>query len=725
MDIFEEEKKHLDETLEIIDEEIEKDKMQIGDLENTSRHLSFEDRKRGTYLHLNSQLDDLDKEIEKLEKARPIPYFGRIDVSFGGSEKQTIYIGRVGISSDKKTIVTDWRAPICSLYYDSEVGKTKYKANGTVFPVNLDLKRQIEIKDSKLIDVLDASLVVNDDLLKPYLSSNADNQMKIIVASIQKEQNEIIRKPSCNIIVQGVAGSGKTSVALHRIAYLVYAMSSSLNSDQFLILGPNDYFLSYISSILPELGTSPVTQETLISFLNDYTNDNFSVVEKKLKNLNKEETKMLKKVEAYKLSLKIKDALEKFFDNYLDNELVTEDFKLDNEVVFSKEDIKDTFFTIDKSTPNFNRANNYYKLRFKENIDSIIDKVTEKYRNQFMSMPFDNPRRREIIDEMNNVIAEIKKNGLKELTKYFKNIDKSIPQIYLSFINNIEKYDSTLTEKEILYLKKYSFLTLNKKNICYEDIPSIMYIYYRLTGKKINYKQIIIDEAQDYGMFNFYVLKKITNDCKFSIYGDLAQSIYSYRSINSWRELNEKVFDNTCDTSYLTKSYRTTIEITENANSVLDELFMPPADPVIRHGSEVLYYDDANNFDFIADTIRNWIDKGYETSAVICKTESEVNKVVKQLNSRGLNVNSLSSNDKEYSGKVFVLTSASAKGLEFDTVIVNDASDNVYSIDSEVDMHLLYVASTRALHEQVILYDKQITPVYEKYIENAKVKTKR
>lgn len=158
MKMFDEEKEHLEETLKAIDEEIDKNKIKISKLEASSRGLSFEDRQRGTHFQLNSKLNDVDKIVDSLIKARPVPYFGRIDVSYNGDEQQSIYIGRVGISSDNDAIVTDWRAPICSLYYDSEIGKTEYEANGNKYEIDLDLKRQINIKDSKLIDVQDASL---------------------------------------------------------------------------------------------------------------------------------------------------------------------------------------------------------------------------------------------------------------------------------------------------------------------------------------------------------------------------------------------------------------------------------------------------------------------------------------------------------------------------------------------------------------------------------------
>lgn len=240
-----------------------------------------------------------------------------------------------------------------------------------------------------------------------------------------------------------------------------------------------------------------------------------------------------------------------------------------------------------------------------------------------------------------------------------------------------------------------------------------MYIGYVKNGKKLKHKQVIIDEAQDYGLFHFDVLKEITNNAIFSIYGDLAQSIYSYRSINSWDEVNEDIFDNKCDILELSKSYRTTIEITENANSVLNYLNLEIANPVIRHGNEVLFLDASKDDNYKIQQITDWINKGYKTIAIICKDDKEVKLMEKKLLDANLDVKSLSLNDKEYNGGLFVLTSSASKGLEFDDVIINDASEKIYSSNSDLDMHLLYVASRRALHELIILYNKELTSVYK------------
>lgn len=250
--------------------------------------------------------------LRKLELSEKKPYFGRIDfLSDGSNNVAKIYIGKTTIHGKNNEIVTtDWRTPICSLYYDSDLGRVSYEAPSGLVHGDLKLKRQIVIEDGKLVDVLDTSLVSNDELLQPYLSVNADNKMKTIIASIQKEQNEIIRRPiSENIIVQGVAGSGKTSVALHRIAYLVFNLEKKINSSQFLVIGPNQYFLNYISSILPELETEPVEQQTYMNLINELTNEKLTLdIQNTLFNQTKEKEEY-KKFKHLKHHLSIKKHL--------------------------------------------------------------------------------------------------------------------------------------------------------------------------------------------------------------------------------------------------------------------------------------------------------------------------------------------------------------------------------------------------------------------------------
>ena len=238
---------------------------------------------------IESLINMYDDKMRLIYKNMDKPYFARIDFKRDNEKNlEKIYIGKVGVTDEENNIVTvDWRAPISSIYYDSNIGRTKYIAPEGICEGELLLKRQFNIENQKLISYQDVDTVANDELLKPYLSSSADNRLKNIVSTIQKEQNEIIREPlNKNIIVQGVAGSGKTTVALHRIAYLVYNYRDTVKPNQYLVIGPNKFFVSYISNVLPDLDVDNVNQLTYDELCKEYINEDFSLELVKMKKLN-------------------------------------------------------------------------------------------------------------------------------------------------------------------------------------------------------------------------------------------------------------------------------------------------------------------------------------------------------------------------------------------------------------------------------------------------------
>lgn len=665
--------------------------------------------------------------LRKLELSEKKPYFGRIDfLSDGSNNVAKIYIGKTTIHGKNNEIVTtDWRTPICSLYYDSDLGRASYEAPSGLVHGDLKLKRQIVIENGELVDVLDTSLVSNDELLQPYLSVNADNKMKTIIASIQKEQNEIIRRPiSENIIVQGVAGSGKTSVALHRIAYLVFNLEKKINSSQFLVIGPNQYFLNYISSILPELETEPVEQQTYMNLINELTNEKLTLdTQNTLFNQTKEKEEY-KKIQAFKTSLEYKKTLDYFMQDYLSKGIVLEGFKIDGEEIYSADEIKRNLFSGINSFPNFESACRYFVGNFRNYTDEIYSKLNQKYREIYTSnLSKDDPVRKEAVAKSTALNNLVKNDGVKLLRNYFKKLQLGPLNTYKLFIANLGSYTSELTDTELLKLQKSTLQTLKKRKVTFEDLPSLLHINNLLCGCNQKYNHIVIDEAQDYGLFHFDALKETFPSSTFSIYGDLAQSIYSYRGIKDWESVASEIFGNNCSILNLNKSYRTTIEITNNANKVLRQMDLTEAEPVIRHGGEISFEDFAKSDDYKIAKINDWLNKGYQTIAVICKTDKEAENTYNSLSKYGIDITHIKASDVDYNGGVFVLTSALSKGLEFDAVIINDASNKVYDENNMDDMHLLYVTETRALHELEVLYDKTLCPVFsnERTMDKPKV----
>jgi len=537
--------------------------------------------------------------------------------------------------------------------------------------------------------------------------------MKAIIASIQKEQNFIIRKPILeNIIIQGVAGSGKTSVALHRVAYLVYNLGEQVKSNQFLVIGSNKYFLNYISSILPELDTEPIDQKTYMDLVNECIGEKLILENQISYVIQKNDRTNFEKIAEYKSSLNYKYALDQFLQFYLKDGIILNGIEIDGEEVYDAETIRNILFSEGGLQINFERACNYFVKKFKENMESIYSKLNQKYRKIYINLPKDDPAREDALKKSVELEHYIKSKGTKVIKDYFKKIELKSSDIYKIFVTNIGKYINLLSEKEIKELQKNTMTLLQKNKVSFEDFPALLHINYTLYGSNRRYKHIVIDEGQDYGLFHFDALKETFAGSTFSIYGDLAQSIYSYRSIQNWDIVVSSIFNGNCEILHLDKSYRTTIEITNTANKILRQINLNEATPVIRHGEKIQFLNNSRNNEYKASKILQWIEKGYKTIAIICKTDKEAEIAYENLKNKGFDLTHMTTKNTEYSGTVFLLTSTLSKGLEFDAVMINDASSNVYSQNSISDMHLLYVACTRALHELDVLYDNNLCQVF-------------
>ena len=598
----------------------------------------------------------LENEINSIEKAKKNPYFARIDFK-SKNNFDKCYIGKKGVSDyDNNVITVDWRAPISSLYYDSNIGECEYIAPEGIIKGNLLLKRQYTIENSKLINFNDVDTVSNDELLKPYLSVSADNRLKNIVSTIQSEQNKIIRESmGKNLVIQGVAGSGKTTVALHRIAYLVYNNRELFKPSDYMVIGPNKFFVSYISNILPDLDVNGVVQNTLDELFLLFMKEDFII------NNSLDIIKEKDEISHYKVSMNMKKDIDDYFKNL--EILPNEDFIVEGIKVLDKDYIKTIYEEINKNTFKSIKARiNRLILLLDKYINENFSSISRKYiKNEISQRTIDNFK--------NNINSYLK--------KYFVILNKKAKTIYIDILKN----------------KGYNTSLVNKNQINIEDIPSLLYIRYKLSGSNEfdNFKHIVIDEAQDYGEFTFYSLNKLFKNASFSIYGDLAQSLYSYRSIDNW-ECLEKTFKN-FEILRLNKSYRTTIEIMNEANKINELLNLDKAIPVIRHGDEVLHSNKG-----ILELV-NQLKKDYNTIALITKTQDEANCIYEDLKDK-IDINLINSKNLNYNSNISILPSYLSKGLEFDSVIIVGKEN--FDKANKLDMKLLYVSMTRALHKLIL-----------------------
>ena len=694
---MEKEKKYLERVLDLVDYRIKDNQGRIDILmESLKRGIddenamySVEETYIGMYL----------KENMSLKRHRDAPYFARIDFK-EESEKESkpYYLGKVGLVDDNANqYIVDWRAPIANLYYDSALGNSEYYTKKETFKGDLSLKRVFTIKDGKLETFMDVNSTSDDELLKPYLGVNADSKIKNIVSSIQQEQNSIIRDAlHKNIIVQGVAGSGKTTVMLHRISYLAYSEKDLYKPNQYLVISPNNLFTDYMSAILPDLEVDEVKQITLEDLALEFLN-----TKSKLTIIPRSKTSTYDEISHFKASKKMKELLDAYLEKITDD-IFSKHLYKDGIGILKGNELKDIFNKYDKE-PLKIKIDKTITAAYKftqDEANMIIDRINKQFQKKIKNEP-DSDKRKQLIRksyEIKNILIK----DINQLIKdYFKDFKFNTLDIYKEFIKTIDYPQLVETTTS----------NLNKRRVDFDDLASLIYINEYLFGAKqySHYISVSIDEAQDLGYMHYASLKKLFRFTNFSIYGDLSQSIYAYRGVESWEEVMELI-NGTNEMKYLAKSYRTTIEIMNFANKILKHLNVSLAEPVIRHGEEVKLIQIKDPTNHILDKVNEFKTKGHKSIAIICKDEKEVTKYFNAFKDK-INISKLDELSIQYDGGVCILPISLAKGLEFDAVIVVNANNKNYNKNNILDMKLLYVALTRALHELEVIYDEDLCDV--------------
>ncbi len=703
-------------------------------------HLDFLDSSLSySSIMLNSKmLDEMEKNFGLLMKSRQKPYFARMDLKQQDKEQvEKFYIGKVSLFDETMDtpMVVDWRAPIASVYYDGRLGKTTYEATGIEYEIDLYKKRQYTIEEGALVDYMDVDISTSDTFLQASLEHHAGEKLKDIVATIQEEQNTIIRadieKP---LIVQGVAGSGKTTIALHRIAYLIYTYSDTFMPEDFMIIAPNNLFLDYISGVLPELGAERVKQTTYIDLMLEVigkklkltdTNEKLKLLVKKNEHAGQAlEKQLISRGAAYKNSMAMKRILDHYIHRIKMDLLPEEDFAIEGEVLLPSDEICNLVHVDYAYLPVYKRIDRLKQVLAKA-VKSASKKILEKVERDY-DQKLDRIRGREepsdartdklvrLMNQRDDKLAAIKK-GVKNAAKHY--IDK-VPKdnllgFYKTMLTNpdIMGYGAAPEEADIaryLVEEGRKLFSINKVEV--EDLAALVYLKHQLFGvdEDLDIKYAVIDEAQDFSDFQFTVLREILNTDRFTILGDLSQGIHMYRSIENWEYLQHQVFSTEANYLTLEQSYRTTIEIMNLANAILeqsplDHLIM--AKPVVRHGQKPVMKTVENEkqlIEAIDKQIGSLKDEDYTTVAVISKTQEEAQQLHKKLTKHTQwDVALIDEKTIHFDHQIVVVPSHLAKGLEFDAVIVAAAKDG-FAID-ELDAKLLYVAMTRALHRLAVI----------------------
>ena len=597
--------------------------------------------------------EDVLKQKKRVTKLIDSPYFGRIDFCHDDKE-EVFYIGVYGFSrgGGLHNLIYDWRAPLSSVFYDFEIGPAHYLAPMGEVDGELRLKRQYKIQRGVMDYMIESSLNIGDEVLQKELSHSSDEKMKNIVATIQKEQNQIIRNETAKVmIIQGAAGSGKTSIALHRIAFLLYRQRGVLNSQNILIISPNKVFADYISSVLPELGEENIAEIEFDELAREYMDKKYKyqTFAQQVEALIENEDPAMRDRIRFKATNRFVEQLQAFLEDAQDRYFVPEDLSVDG-VTASKESIQQEYL-------------HFHDRPVKVRLRKIADRILYKYRAE---------------------------NETKLEAKTAKKVRDIIRKMFL------------LPDTMALYQKFYqsidqpqAFCLAAKKTLEYADLYPYLYTSIFFEGADKGYekvKHLLVDEMQDYTPIQYAVLGKLFS-CRMTILGDSFQSVNPYSSSNI--EKIEPYFAE-CQTIELCKSYRSTLEISEFARRIINNQKLVSIE---RHGpiptvSE--YQDPQEELTGVRELMEQFRRSSFGSMGIICKSQKKARELFERLRAAGEELVLLDFDSTSFHQGIVITSVHMSKGLEFDQVILPEVSQQNYR--TQMEQSLLYIACTRAMH---------------------------
>lgn len=643
---------------------------------------------------VTDKIIDYEEEEHKillLEKMIKSPYFARIDFKFDDEDEfEKIYIGRSSLrkNSYQEMYVYDWRSPIASVFYRFMTGEAFYDAPCGRVTGELNLKRQYEIKNGKLEYFFDSDVQIVDEFLRQLLSQNTTAKMKAIVETIQHEQDVVIRDMENDLLmVQGVAGSGKTSIALHRAAYLMYqGLQTKLSANNIMIISPNSIFEQYISNVLPELGEDNVISSVFEDILSELLNgrkiqsrndflENL-IVNSKYKEISRNSIE-------FKTSSFFREILDQFLIDIPRQWIEFEDVYYEGKCVVSGQILKDKIL---------GRPETPLGIKLEQLEDYILEQI------------FGTGKGRGHKEEKNLIKQEIQK---------FIKID--IVELYKILFSNEAYFYSLLQNsnpsQNIKNIWKYTKENLEADSLYYDDAIAIAYLYLKIygTNKYKNIKQVVIDEAQDYYPLQYEIFNLLFSNAKFTILGDMKQTLAKKEDISFYEQIQKILNKKKSSLIMLDKSFRCTNEILNFSLKFIEKSSQIKS--FNRNGDSPKVYIADNSEIFIDEIVKEinlCQEKGFQSICLICKTEKNstylFNKIKHKLDIQLIKNGSVS----DLQG-VFILPVYMSKGLEFDAVLICDADSQNYH--DEDDKNLLYVACTRALHKLSLFCENEVSPL--------------
>lgn len=612
------------------------------------------DNQQALLTQMNASVES-HKYRQRLKKMLDAPFFGSVEFVYDGEdEAEDFYIGIGNFAEEhgKVPLIYDWRAPVSSLFYDYDKGEACYEAPGGIMEGEIISKWQYKIRHGKMVYEFESDVKIDDDILKQELGANSDTQLKNIVRTIQKEQNAIIRNTKDKILaIQGAAGSGKTSIALHRIAYLLYHDRQNLNSSNVLILSPNGVFSDYISHVLPELGEEHIQEMSLDLFAYKELKgiavdceDRYHQIERRIAGVSEKDERRFQ----WKQSKEFLEAVEGFLIE-LEDRLV--DFQDVSYRGFQKsaDEILEFF---------------YYKHMNKP-ILSRMEAIQEYFVDEYETLYERNLSEEELL-----IIQE-------KFDRMY--VTKDIYEIYNWFLE--ENGWPTLQE-----------LPVEKRILSYEDVYPILYFKYRLLAgvEKKKIRHLVIDEMQDYSYLQ-YVMIQMLFKCNMTILGDRAQTVDD--KMQDVLRFLPKIFGKNIRKIEMNKSYRNTEEIAKYAEKVSN---VKGIEYLGRHGKEVEIIQTSYNEECVEHILKKLQlgEEEYETAAILTMTEQEAWETYLAIKEVREDVSYIDRDTSRFKNGITVTTFYMAKGLEFDQVFVlgGDKANSFYR-------QFQYISATRALHE--------------------------
>ena len=601
---------------------------------------------------------------KRLMKLGASPYFGRIDfIQNGSSDTTPIYIGIHSFMDEisRSNLIFDWRAPVSSMFYDFELGEASYTTPAGVVQGTIELKRQYRIRDGQMEYMLENSLNIQDEVLQQELSKSSDERMKNIVATIQRDQNAVIRNESSRIlIIQGVAGSGKTSIALHRIAFLLYRFRDSISAKDILIISPNKVFASYISNVLPELGEEHIPEVGMEELAAELLENKFKFqsffeqVSSLLKSHNEEFIERIR----FKASFEFLSKLNQYLIHIENNYFTFTELRIAGTVV--------PFPFI------LERFKAYHRMPILKRFPEVIKDIQQFIRTS----------------------TNRKLNG-REKTRLWE----EVPRMFkINTVLDLYKDFYTWIKRPDLFKMEHGHI------LEYADVFPLIYFRIRLEGIDVHshIKHLLIDEMQDYTAVQYAVITRQFH-CKKTILGDVSQTVNPYSSSSA--DDIHRVFPH-ADTVKLLRSYRSTLEITEFAQKILHN---PEQIAMERHGeipSVLGFTSNAEEINEIRKLMASFDSSQYQSLGILCKTERQAEMLYGELKASGVHL--ITTDSTSFSDGVIITTVHLSKGLEFDEVIVPFASARNYHTD--VERSMLYIACTRAMHRLSLTYESEKSP---------------